>query len=72
MDHPEEKEQKQSNSFLQYSSLGIQLTLSIGIFGWLGYTIDQYLKIKFPAFMLTFILLALVGGIYRIYRKLPK
>ncbi len=74
MDHQSnEKEPKRSNAhaFLQYSSLGLQLFISIGIFGWLGYLIDQRLGIKFPAFLLLFILLALIGGIYRIYRKLP-
>jgi len=74
MDQPsKDKEPKQSNAnaFLKYSSLGLQLFLSIGIFGWLGHLVDKYLNLKFPIFLLLFILIALVGGIYRVYKNLP-
>ena len=48
------KKLKTYNSYLKYSSFGLQLLAAIGVFGWLGYKLDQYLNLKFPAFMLLF------------------
>lgn len=64
--------QNPSNSYLKYSNLALQLLLGIGLAGWLGYTLDQYLSISFPAFMLTFGFLAFGGMLYQIYRSLNK
>lgn len=61
-----------SNSYIKYSNLALQLLLGIGLAGWLGYTLDQYLSITFPAFMLTFGFLAFGGMLYQIYRSLNK
>ena len=60
------------SNYLKYSNLAIQLLLGIGLAGWLGYKLDQYLSIKFPAFMLTFGFLAFGGMLYQIYRSLNK
>ena len=64
------KKLRPSNNYLKYSSLGIQLLLAIGVFGWLGYRLDRYLGIKFPAFMLSFGLLAFVGMMVQVYRSI--
>ena len=75
MDSPEpspNKKLNQTNSYLRYSSLGIQLLLAIGVSGWLGYWLDQYLQIKFPAFMLLFGFLAFGGMMYQIYRSINR
>lgn len=61
-----------SNSYLKYSNLALQLLLGIGLAGWLGYKLDQYLSIAFPAFMLTFGFVAFGGMLYQIYRSLNK
>lgn len=60
----------QSNSYLKYSGLAIQLLAAIGICGWLGYELDNYLRIKFPAFLLLFGFLAFGGMMYQIYRSI--
>jgi hypothetical protein len=57
---------------LKYSSLGLQLLIAIGVFGWLGNRLDQYLKIEFPAFMLLFGFLAFGGMIYQMYKSLNR
>jgi F0F1-type ATP synthase assembly protein I len=60
---------KPSNSFLKYSNFAFQLFGGMGLAGWLGYKLDHYLGLKFPAFLLTFILTVFVGMIYQVYRN---
>jgi len=61
-----------SNSFLKYSGFAFQLLGGIAVAGWLGYQLDRYWQLKFPAFMLLFILMALSGMLYQMYRQLNK
>lgn len=48
----------------------MQLLLVIGVFSWLGLLLDRYLELKFPAFLLLFMLLSLAGMMYQLYRSL--
>lgn len=64
-----EKVKKGANSYLKWSGLAFQLLGSIGVFGWLGYRLDQYLGLKFPAFMLTFGFLAFGAVMYQVYKS---
>jgi F0F1-type ATP synthase assembly protein I len=66
------KKLKTYNSYLKYSSLAFQLLAAIGFFGWLGYKLDQYLNITFPAFMLLFGFVAFAGMMYQVYRSINK
>lgn len=66
------KKLKTYNSYLKYSSLAFQLLAAIGVFGWLGHKLDQYLNIAFPAFMLLFGLVAFAGMMYQVYRSINK
>jgi hypothetical protein len=66
------KKPKPSNDFLKYSSLGIQLVVAIGLAGWLGYKLDEHLQLKFPAFLLSFVLLTFGGMMYQLYRSINK
>jgi len=65
---PDQK--KPINSYLRYSGLAFQLLAAIGVFGWLGYKLDQYLNLTFPAFMLLFGFLAFAGILYQVYKSL--
>jgi F0F1-type ATP synthase assembly protein I len=65
-----QKPQENYNSYLKYSSLGIQLLLSIGIAAWLGYKLDLYLGNRIPGFLITFTLLAFLGNMVRLYRSI--
>lgn len=60
---------KPSNDYLKYSSLALQMLITIGIAGWLGYKLDQYLQFTFPAFMLVFGFAAFGGMMYKLYRS---
>jgi F0F1-type ATP synthase assembly protein I len=64
------KKSSQSNNYLKYSGLAFQLLAAIGVCGWLGYKLDSYLEIKFPAFLLLFGFLAFGGMMYQIYRSI--
>jgi ATP synthase protein I len=66
------KNLRPSSSFLKYSSLGLQMLFTIGFAGVFGYWIDYELSLKFPAFLLGFILIAFAGTIYKLYRELDK
>jgi uncharacterized membrane protein YedE/YeeE len=48
------------------------MLVAIGVSGWLGYWLDQYLQIKFPAFMLLFGFLAFGGMMVQIYRSINR
>ena len=63
---------REVNSYLRYSGLGLQLLITIGVAGWLGYKLDQYLSLRFPAFMLFFGFLAFAGTLYQLYRTITK
>ena len=69
---PPNKKLKAYNGYLKYSSLGLQLLAAIGVFGWLGYKLDQFLGIKFPAFMLLFGFVAFGGMMYQVYRSINR
>ena len=64
------KKQSQSNSYLRYSGLAIQLLAAIGIFGWLGYKLDQWLELRYPVFMMVLGLLAFAGSLYRVIKTM--
>jgi len=44
----------------------------IGFAAWAGHALDHRLNLKFPAFLLTFVLLTFAGMLYQIYRSLNK
>lgn len=66
------KPEKPANSFLKYSGLGLQMLVTIGVGAWLGYKLDQYLELKFPVFLLTFVFVLFGGVMYQLYRTLNK
>ena len=63
-------EENSENKFLKYSSLGLQLLLTIGLAAWVGFKIDSYLEIKFPVFLLSFVFLSFGGMMYRLYKSI--
>jgi ATP synthase protein I len=63
---------EQPNSFLKYSSLGLQLLVSISLAAWGGVKLDKYFELKFPAFLLILVFSAFGGSMYILYRSLNK
>ena len=66
------KKLKTYNSYLKYGSLGLQLLAGIGVFGWLGYKLDQYLNLKYPVFTLVLGFAAFGGMMYLVYRSINR
>lgn len=66
------QEQKPVNSLLKYSGLGLQMLVTIGVGAWLGHKLDQYLALRFPVFLLTFVFVLFGGVMYQLYRTLNK
>ena len=60
------------NSYLRYSGLGLQLLITIGVSGWLGYLLDGYIGTKYPLFMLLFGFLGFGGSLYQLYRSINR
>jgi hypothetical protein len=58
------------NTFLKYSSLGLQLVCTIGLAGWIGYKLDEYYKLKIPVFLLGFVFVSFAGMMYKLYRSI--
>ncbi len=63
---------KPVNSYVKYSGLAFQLLAAIGVFGWLGYKLDQFLGLTFPAFMLLFGFLAFGAMMYQMYQSIKQ
>lgn len=68
----EDEKKKPANTILKYSSLGMQMLVSIGVGAWLGMKLDQYLGFKFPVFLLTSVFLIFGGMMYHLYKSLNK
>jgi hypothetical protein len=67
------KNKLRSNSgLMRYASMGTQILVTIGLFVFAGVKLDQWLKLKFPAFTLALSLLGVVVGIYFAIKDLLK
>jgi hypothetical protein len=67
------KNKLRSNSgLMRYASMGTQILVTILLFVFAGYKLDQWLHFKFPAFTLGLSLLGVVLGIYFAVRDLLK
>jgi len=61
---------KPYNTYLKYSGLAIQLVVTIGVAGWLGHLLDNYLNLRFPLFIVIFTIAAFAGVLYQLYRSI--
>ncbi len=58
------------NPYFKYSSLAFQMLLTIMVFGALGWALDKYTESKIPVFTAIFMLLGVIGSLYKIIREL--
>jgi Putative F0F1-ATPase subunit Ca2+/Mg2+ transporter len=71
-EHSGPKKQKPFNNYLKYSSLAMQMVVTIGVAGWLGHKTDLYFNFKFPVFLLSLVFLAFGGIMYKLYQSITK
>jgi F0F1-type ATP synthase assembly protein I len=67
-----DENKNQPNSFIKYSGLGLQMLVTLGVGAWLGLKLDQYLELKYPVFLITFIFVLFAGLMVMLYRNLNK
>lgn len=60
----------QTGSFLRYSSLALQMILTMLVFVAGGYYLDKWLQTSFPWFTLFLTLAGVAGSLYNAIRKL--
>jgi F0F1-type ATP synthase assembly protein I len=61
---------KQTGSFFRYSSLALQMILTILLFVAAGFYLDKWLQSGFPWFTLLLTLAGVAGSLYSAIRKL--
>jgi hypothetical protein len=60
------------NNYLKYSQLGIQLFVTIGLCGWLGFKMDQWWNEGKALYLIIMIFVGSTGAFYQMYKSLPK
>ena len=63
---------KPSRDFARLSTIGVEFTITVGLFGWLGWKVDARWALfgKLPGFLLLGVLLGTVLGVYRMHLQL--
>jgi len=69
MDHKYKEPKKKLDDFIRYSNLAFEMMAIMGIGTWAGWLIDSWLKLEFPIFLLTFMVLSVIGAIYYAIRR---
>lgn len=64
-----QKPKKQIDNFIRYSSLAMEMMVIMGAGVWLGFKIDHWLELSFPAFTLGLMILSVIGAVYYAIRK---
>lgn len=62
----------QSNQYLKYSGMAIQLFVLLGLAAWIGQTLDAKLKTADPYFTIFFILLFSAVFFYKLVKDLGR
>lgn len=60
---------QRANQYLKYTSLGLQLVITLALAGVGGYYLDSWIGWQFPVFLLLFLLIALGGSIYLLIKR---
>ena len=74
MKDPENSKRPKKNfdDFIRYSSLAFEMIAIMGIGVFIGYLIDDWLKLSFPAFTLGLMILSVVAAIYHAIKNFLK
>lgn len=57
-----------SNEWMRYAGLGLQLVGSIAVCMFIGYWLDRWIEPKFPIFILSFSILGIVVAMAMLFR----
>jgi F0F1-type ATP synthase assembly protein I len=67
---PEKFPKREINDYTKYTGIAFQMMAIIGIFTFIGYKLDNWLRLNYPVFTIIFILLSVFTAIYSIIRSL--
>ncbi|MCH2102012.1 MAG: AtpZ/AtpI family protein [Planctomycetes bacterium] len=61
-----------TRDFARLSSMGVEFTLTVGLFGWIGYAVDTRWAVfgSFPGFLLLGVFVGMGLGVYRLNYQL--
>jgi hypothetical protein len=68
----DDESKKNSRSFLKYSSIAFQMLVTIGLFSFGGYKLDDYQQTDKPIYMALFGLAGVAVSLYQVVRQLNK
>lgn len=63
---------KPLNDYIRFSTIGLQLAVTILLFSFAGYKIDHWLELKFPAFTIFLIFFSAIGSFYYLIKQLTR
>ncbi|MHA4893386.1 AtpZ/AtpI family protein [Pedobacter sp. PWIIR3] len=63
---------KQVSNFAKYSSISVQMLVTIGVFAFAGYKLDAHLQSKSPIFTALLSLAGVLISLYQVVRQLNK
>ena len=61
---------RELNDYARYTGLAFQMMAIIGVFTFIGYKLDIWLRLNYPVFTIVFILLSVFTALYSIVRSL--
>ena len=70
--NPKPKDSKPLNNYLRYSGLAFQMATTIGVMAYIGWKLDQWLQLDFPAFFLVFVFISFGGSFYLLVKGLNR
>jgi F0F1-type ATP synthase assembly protein I len=63
------KNKKKLDNFIRYSGLAFEMAAIMGVGVWLGYKIDHWLGLNFPAFTFGLMIFSVIGAIYHAIKR---
>lgn len=66
------KEEKKTNAYIRYSSMGLQMGVIIGFFTWLGTYLDKQQQNETPVWTIVLSLFGVAGGLYIVIKEVTK
>lgn len=66
----DDKKIKQPSSFLRYSSLGVELVVTLCVAAWLGRWLDEKYNVEKGLFTIFLLVFAVIGSMYRLIKSL--
>lgn len=61
-----------AGAFYRYTTMAMQMMLTMLVFVFAGFYIDKWLELKFPVFTLVLTLAGVAGALYSVIRNLLK